>query len=56
MVAVNVPMVAPVNVADVLAISIGEVKAASDDFCHFKTVPVLPLKVRFAGEVPLHIV
>ena len=49
-------MLAPVNVVEVTAMSIGTVNASSDDFCHFTTVPILPLKVRFAGEVPEQIV
>ncbi len=56
MVAVNVPMVAPVNVADVLAISIGEVNAGLDDFCHVATVLVFVIKFRLCGDVTLHIV
>ena len=45
-------MVAPVNVVLVPLISVGDVNATSVDFCHLVTLPVLPLKVRFAGVVP----
>ena len=45
-------MVEPSKVVDVPAMSDGVVKARSDAFCHFVTFPVLPLKVRLAGELP----
>ena len=46
----------PNNVVDVPAMSVGEVNPASADFCQCKTAPVLPLKVRFSGELPEQIV
>ena len=49
-------METPVRVVVALAISTGLVKAASVDFCHFNTVPMLPDKVMFAGEAPEQIV
>jgi hypothetical protein len=49
-------MAAPVSVVVVPAMAIGVVNAASDAFSHLTTVPVLPLNVRFAGEVPEQIV
>src|SRR6185436_7595784 len=53
---IKAPIDAPVSVVVVLAISVGNVNAASLDFCHFATLPVCPLNVRFAGLVPLQIV
>lgn len=43
------PTKAPVKVVDVLAISIGFVNTASDDFCHFTTLPTFPDNVMSAG-------
>src|SRR5262249_7335754 len=50
------PIVPPLKVRLVLAISIGAVNSASLAFCHFTTVPVSPLKTRSAGLCPLQIV
>src|SRR6185436_4187583 len=50
------PIDAPVSVVVVLAMSVGNVNAASLDFCHFTTLPVCALKVRSAGLLPLQIV
>ena len=50
------PIVADVSVVVASAISTGEVKPASLDFCHFTTDPVSPLKVRSAGELREQIV
>ena len=52
----RLPIVAPDKVFDVTAMSVGIVNPASVDFCHFTTLPVLPLRVRSAGEVPEQIV
>jgi hypothetical protein len=49
-------MAAPVNVVVVFAKSTGAVNAASDDFCHFVTFPVFPVRVKFAGVVPVQMV
>ena len=56
-VTVNAPIVAPLNVVEVFAISTvasgplaGKVEAV--DFCHFVTPPVLRDKVKSAGVVP----
>jgi hypothetical protein len=49
-------MIAPLSVADVTAMESGEVNAASADFSHLTTLPVLPERVRSAGAVPEQIV
>ena len=54
--AVNAPIVAPLKVVLVPAISVGDVKAASLDFCHLVTLPVFPLRVRSDGWLPVQIV
>ena len=46
----------PDSVVVVDVIVVAEVNAASVDFSHLTTLPVLPLKVRSAGVVPEHIV
>jgi len=50
------PIVAPESVVLVTAISIGDVNAASEAFCHFTTDPVFPESVKLAGEVPVQMV
>ncbi|MNY16944.1 hypothetical protein D3C86_1502380 [compost metagenome] len=45
-----------VSVVVVTAISVGLVNAALLAFCHLTTLPVLPVRVRLAGLVPLQIV
>src|SRR5947207_2233909 len=56
-VVVNAPIAAPVNVAEVLAISVtADKKSLTVDFCHFVTLPVLPDNVKSAGVLPLQIV
>ena len=49
------PIVVHNKVVVVAAISVGVVNPTSLDFCHFNTAPVLPIKVRSAGEVPKQI-
>ena len=56
MLAVRLPIIAPVNVVDVPVMSVGVVKDRSVDCCQCDTLPMFPLKVRLAGEVPEHIV
>ena len=46
----------PDSVVVVDVIVVAEVNAASVDFSHLTTLPVLPLKVRSPGVVPEHIV
>ena len=45
-------MVVPNKVVEVPVIVVGVVKAASEAFSHLTTAPVLPDKVRSAGELP----
>ena len=54
--AVSDPMVVPNNVVEVPGMSVGKVNPASSDFCQCKTLPVLPLRVRLAGLLPVQIV
>jgi hypothetical protein len=49
-------MVAPVSVVVVLAMLVIEAKFEVVDFSHLTTEPVSPLKVKFAGVVPLQMV
>ena len=47
---------APDNVVDVPVIGIGEENPTLIAFSHLTTLPVLPLRVRSAGDVPEQIV
>lgn len=47
------PIAALVSVVLVDAMSVGEEKAISADFCHLTTLPTLPLRLKLAGAVPM---
>ena len=52
---VSGPICALVSVVEVTAMSVGDVKAASDELCHLTTVPVWPVSVISAGAFPVQI-